>query len=52
MTDLQETAREIRKGILRTVYTQKQGNIGGPLSAADVLVVLYYDMLISKIITG
>ncbi|SES06667.1 transketolase [Salipaludibacillus aurantiacus] len=48
MVNLHEKAREIRKGILRTVYTQKQGHIGGPLSAADVLAVLYFDKMAVK----
>ncbi|PYZ92656.1 transketolase [Salipaludibacillus keqinensis] len=42
MKDLQTKATEIRKGIISTVYKQKQGHIGGPLSAADMLAVLYF----------
>ncbi|WP_280770699.1 transketolase [Salipaludibacillus daqingensis] len=42
MEDVQTKATEIRKGIITTVFKQKQGHIGGPLSAADMLAVLYF----------
>lgn len=38
-------ARNIRQGVIDTVYHQKQGHVGGPLSMADVLAVLYFDIL-------
>lgn len=40
---LKETALEIRRNILKEVYTAKSGHIGGSLSSADILTVLYFD---------
>ena len=45
MTHLHEVARQIRIGVVDTVYHQKQGHVGGPLSMADILAVLYFDTL-------
>ncbi len=42
---LQETARRIRVEIVRTVDHAKAGHLGGPLSAADMLSVLYFHTL-------
>jgi transketolase len=39
---LQEVARRIRVQIVRTVDHAKAGHLGGPLSAADILSVLYF----------
>ncbi|WP_181347116.1 transketolase [Thalassobacillus sp. CUG 92003] len=41
-------AAGIRKGVIETVYQQKQGHVGGPLSAADILSVLYFDIMTIK----
>ncbi|GAA0316802.1 transketolase [Bacillus carboniphilus] len=38
-------AQKIRQGVIETVYRQKQGHLGGPLSMADILAVLYFDVL-------
>jgi transketolase len=42
---LRETAREARRLIVQSVYHAKAGHLGGPLSAADVLTVLYFKIL-------
>ncbi len=39
---LQETAKQIRKGIIEAVYSANSGHPGGSLSIADVLTVLYF----------
>lgn len=35
-------AKEIRKGIIDTVYAKQQGHLGGPLSVTDILTALYF----------
>lgn len=40
---LQEIAKEIRKGIITSVYYAQSGHPGGSLSVADVLTVLYFN---------
>ena len=42
---LRETAREARRLIVQSVYEAKAGHLGGPLSATDVLTVLYFKIL-------
>jgi transketolase len=42
---LTEVARRIRVQIVRTVEHAKAGHLGGPLSAADMLAVLYFHTL-------
>ncbi len=42
---LTEVARRIRVEIVRTVANAKAGHLGGPLSAADMLSVLYFHTL-------
>lgn len=42
---LQEKARAIRGQILTLVYRAQSGHIGGSLSAADLLVALYYQLM-------
>jgi len=42
MTELEEMARKIRKGIIEAVYSAKSGHPGGSLSCADILTVLYF----------
>lgn len=42
---LRRTARQARRLIVQSVYHAKAGHLGGPLSAADVLTVLYFKML-------
>ncbi len=43
--DLAEYARQIRVQILKTVHVAGAGHIGGPLSAADMLSVLYFGVM-------
>jgi transketolase len=38
-------ATNIRKKIIRTAHAKKQGHVGGSLSAADILTVLYFEQL-------
>lgn len=45
IADLEETARRVRWNIIDTVAASKAGHIGGPLSATDVLVALYFSQL-------
>jgi len=41
--ELQETANNIRKGIVTAVYHAKSGHPGGSLSAADIFTYLYFE---------
>lgn len=43
--ELQMTANEIRKSIIRAVHSAKCGHPGGSLSAADMFTYLYYEEL-------
>lgn len=43
--ELQEMAKEIRKGIIEQVYDAASGHPGGSLSIADILTVLYFNEL-------
>jgi transketolase len=45
LTRLREVARRIRVEIIRAVNHARAGHIGGPLSAADILSVLYFRVL-------
>jgi transketolase len=45
ISQLEETARRIRVEIIRAVYTAKAGHLGGPLSAAEVLAALYFQVM-------
>ncbi len=42
---LRQTAREARRLIVQSVYHAGAGHLGGPLSAADVLTVLYFNVM-------
>jgi transketolase len=42
---LQEIARQIRLEVIKAVYVARAGHLGGPLSAADMLAVLYFNVL-------
>ncbi|MFM1653664.1 transketolase [Brevibacillus sp. B_LB10_24] len=42
---LQKTSAQARKLIVETVHHAKAGHIGGPMSATDILVALYFDIL-------
>ncbi len=41
--ELQKTANEVRKGIVRAVHSAKAGHPGGSLSAADLFTYLYFE---------
>lgn len=43
--ELEDYARRIRWHIINTVTQSKAGHVGGPLSAADLLVALYFSEL-------
>jgi transketolase len=43
--DLEDKARRVRELVLRAVHHAGAGHIGGPLSAADILVALYFKVL-------
>lgn len=45
VAELQEIASEVRRLVLKQVYTAKGGHVGGPLSAADILTVLYFQTM-------
>ncbi len=45
LAELETIARRVRVHVVRTVHTAQGGHIGGPLSAADMLVALYYEIL-------
>src|SRR5258707_3016881 len=42
---LQTKARAIRRDIVNMVHRANSGHVGGSLSAADLLVALYYDVM-------
>lgn len=42
--ELEAIATRVRGHILRTVHAAKGGHIGGPLSATDMLVALYFEI--------
>ena len=43
--ELKQTAKNIRKGIVESVYKAQSGHPGGSLSIADILAVLYFNEL-------
>ena len=43
--ELKTVANEIRKGIIKQVYTAQSGHPGGSLSIADIIAVLYFNEL-------
>ena len=43
ITELKETARNIRIGIIEAVFNAKSGHPGGSLSVADILTYLYFE---------
>lgn len=46
--ELVEHARQIRKHILKQVYTAQSGHPGGSLSATDLVTALYFKRWISQ----
>ncbi len=45
LKELRDIARDTRKLVFQTVHHAQGGHIGGPLSAADMLAVLYFHTL-------
>ena len=45
INELEEKARNIRKGIIDAVYSNKSGHPGGSLSIADIITVLYFNQM-------
>jgi len=45
INELEEKAKEVRKGIIEAVYSNKSGHPGGSLSIADILTVLYFNQM-------
>lgn len=43
--ELQEKAKEVRKGIIEAVYSNKSGHPGGSLSIADIMTVMYFNQM-------
>lgn len=43
--ELQSIARHTRRLIVDAIYHAQAGHLGGPLSATDILVALYFDIL-------
>jgi transketolase len=42
---LREIARQIRLEVIKAVYVARAGHLGGPLSAADMLAALYFNVM-------
>src|SRR5437763_11914026 len=40
-----QTARQARRHIVESIFAAQAGHLGGPLSAADILVALYFDVM-------
>ena len=45
LQELRRIARETRRLIVETIFTAQAGHLGGPLSATDILVALYFEIL-------
>jgi transketolase len=45
LQSLREHAREARRLIVETIFKAQAGHLGGPLSATDMLVALYFDAM-------
>ena len=45
LSELKKIAASVRKLILETVHYAKAGHVGGPLSATDMLVALYFEVM-------
>jgi transketolase len=45
VAELRRLATKTRRLIVETIYSVKAGHVGGPLSAADILVALYFDVM-------
>jgi transketolase len=45
ISELEELSRETRRLIVQSIHRAGAGHLGGPLSATDLLVALYFDLL-------
>ena len=45
VTELQQTAQQLRREVVKAVAHARGGHLGGPLSAADILTALYFRVL-------
>ena len=45
VTELEATARQARREIVKAIAHAEGGHVGGPLSATDVLTALYFEVL-------
>ncbi len=45
VTSLENISYKVRKNIIKMVYNAKSGHIGGSLSCADILTVLYFNQM-------
>lgn len=45
ISELDDTARQIRRLIVDTIFHAQAGHLGGPLSATDILTALYFDRM-------
>lgn len=45
LQSLRDRARDARRLIVETIFEAQAGHLGGPLSAADMLVALYFDVM-------
>ena len=43
--ELENIAKQVRRGIIEEVYNAQSGHPGGSLSVADILTVLYFNEL-------
>lgn len=43
--ELEEKAKEVRKGIIEAVYSNKSGHPGGSFSITDIMTVLYFNQM-------
>ena len=43
--ELENMAKKVRRGIIEEVYEAQSGHPGGALSVADILTVLYFNIL-------
>ena len=43
--ELEKIAKEVRRKIVEQVYNAKSGHVGGSLSCADILTVLYFNQM-------
>src|SRR5262249_13732616 len=45
LDELRDLARQARRLIVKTIHKAQAGHLGGPLSATDMLVALYFEVL-------